>query len=469
MNGDPATWTRLHPLTPLLRGWKVLAVVFAIVAQNGLRNPEVSDLGIAFSAALPIAAAYGYLSWRFTRYGFTGDDLTLETGVLFRRSRRVSLSRLQAVDVVRPLFARALGLAELRLEVAGGGSTEAPLAYLSMHDAHRLRAQLLARAAGIDAETPEAPERVLVRVPFSAVMWAGVLRVPLLLSMVVLAGMVLVGALEQRIGIVGIAFPLTLGIGGTLAAWVTSNFDFTVAESPDGLRLRHGLLETRAQTVPPGRVQAVRISEPVLWRRRGWVRLQVNVAGYVSGATDSGTTSTLLPVAPAEVALSLVSRVLPGVDVTRVPLAGVPARCRWRAPVTWSRLAAGADEAVFVAKRGRFHRETDVVPHARTQSVRLTQGSWERRLGLATVWVDTCPGPVRVSAAHRDAAEARAIVTVQADRAVQAVALAPPDRWMSAHRQTPGGETESPAAGDAGQDAAGPAEPPAKPPPGPGR
>ena len=72
------------------------------------------------------------------------------------------LDRLQAVDVVRPLVARALGLAELRLEVAGGSSSEAPLAYLSEAAAQRLRAELLARAAGLHHETPEAPEVVLL-------------------------------------------------------------------------------------------------------------------------------------------------------------------------------------------------------------------------------------------------------------------------------------------------------------------
>ena len=85
--------------------------------------------------------------------------------MLFRRSRRVRLDRLQAVDVVRPLVARALGLAELRLEVAGGSSSEAPLAYLSEAAAQQLRAELLARAAGLHHDTPEAPEAVLLEVP----------------------------------------------------------------------------------------------------------------------------------------------------------------------------------------------------------------------------------------------------------------------------------------------------------------
>ena len=38
---------------------------------------------------------------------------------------------------------------------------------------------------------------------------------------------------------------------------VLGEYGFTVAESSDGLRLRHGLLDKRTQTIPPGRVQAV--------------------------------------------------------------------------------------------------------------------------------------------------------------------------------------------------------------------
>ena len=59
----------------------------------------------------------------------------------------------------------------------------------------------------------------------------------------------------------------------------TRFFGFTVADSPDGLRLRHGLVNVQSQTVPPGRVQAIEISEPLLWRRKGWVRVSLNVAG----------------------------------------------------------------------------------------------------------------------------------------------------------------------------------------------
>ena len=127
----PEDFRRLHPLTPLLRGWKIFAAAVAIALQQMYGDLELQWLVIGIGVSIPISIVYGYVSWRTTHFRVGPEDLRLETGVLFKRSRRVRLDRLQAVDVVRPLIARALGLAELRLEVAGGGSSEAPLAYLS--------------------------------------------------------------------------------------------------------------------------------------------------------------------------------------------------------------------------------------------------------------------------------------------------------------------------------------------------
>ena len=74
--------------------------------------------------------------------------------------------------MVQPLVPRILGLAELRLEVAGGSSTEAPLAYLSLPAAHALRAQMLALHARppeseAAAPGPMDPSQVLAQVPVS--------------------------------------------------------------------------------------------------------------------------------------------------------------------------------------------------------------------------------------------------------------------------------------------------------------
>src|SRR5256885_13424168 len=56
-------------------------------------------------------------------------------------------------------------------------------------------------------------------------------------------------------------------------------YRLTVAEGPDGLYLRGGLVALTAEVIRRGRVQAVRLVEPALWRPLGWCRLEVDIAG----------------------------------------------------------------------------------------------------------------------------------------------------------------------------------------------
>ena len=72
-----------------------------------------------------------------------------------------------------------------------------------------------------------------------------------------------------------------------------------------------------------------------------------------------------------------------------------------------------------------------MIPHARTQSVGVTQGPWQRRLGLASVQVDSTPGPVSIVVLHRTAGEARRIAEEQLVRAGASRASGPGERWMT--------------------------------------
>ena len=118
----PSWSSRLHPLTPLLRGWKIFAAAVAIAAPAGLRRHRDRLAARRDRAEHPDRRrSTASFSWRATRYRSTTTTCAWTPACSTKRSRQVRLDRLQAVDVVRPLVARVLGLAELRLEVAGGG------------------------------------------------------------------------------------------------------------------------------------------------------------------------------------------------------------------------------------------------------------------------------------------------------------------------------------------------------------
>jgi putative membrane protein len=404
---------RLHPLTPVAKGWKVMAIAgAATLAQLASGREEAGPFLWLLLAAVPVAVVYGLMSWLFTRYAVIDGDLRVETGLLFRRSRVVDLERLQSVDVVQPLVPRILGLAELRLEVAGGSSTEAPLAFLSVPAAHELRAELLAHHRAPVDERVETSDRpvVLAQVPVSLLLGSAVLSGAWVASLV-LAGLAVLDFVLTGGGTVfGLFLPAAFGLFRGVRTFL-GDYDFTVIESPEGLRIHKGLLDTRVQTVPRGRIQAVRITRPLLWRPFGWVRVSVTVAGY-GGVRDDDevrATSTLLPVAPAPIAHDLVRRVLPVLDVEDAPLAAAPRRARWLSPIGWSGLGVALTTVAVITREGLMGRDLSAMPLTKPQSVRLTQGPLERRLRLATVHSDTTPGPVRVRALGRGDAEARAL------------------------------------------------------------
>ncbi|MEU9210092.1 PH domain-containing protein [Streptomyces sp. NPDC048415] len=423
---------RLHPVTPFRRAWAPVAVIAGWAmhdpnqAQEQLTRLTTTALLIGLAVIVPCATLYGFLSWWFTHFAVTDTELRIRTGLLFRRTAHIRLDRLQAVDITQPLLARVAGVAKLKLDVIGTDKKD-ELAYVGESEARALRAELLARAAGFAPETArevgEAPVRQLLHVP------ARVLAVSLVLTGATwgsLAAALVVPPLlwfatHSVWTVLATGVPLLGAAGASSVGRFVGEYDWTVGESPDGLRIDHGLLDRTHETVPPGRVQTVRIVEPLLWRRLGWVRVELDVAG--------SSNSVLVPVAPREVAEAVIAGVLPGVTVPSA-LSRPPRRAGWCLPVWWRGYGLAVTDTVFAARHGLLRRNLSLVPHAKVQSVRLTQGPWERFKKVADVHVDTGAGKT-VTARLRDASEAAALLASQADRSRTGRREARPDRWMA--------------------------------------
>ncbi|WNC02979.1 PH domain-containing protein [Streptomyces sp. CGMCC 4.7035] len=430
--GQEVAERRLHPVTPLRRAWAPVTVIVGWAAhdprqaQEQLTRLTTATLLTGLAVLVAAASVYGFLAWWFTHFAVTDTELRIRTGLLFRRTAHIRLDRLQAVDVTQPLLARVAGVAKLKLDVIGTDKKD-ELAYLGEDDARALRAELLARAAGFAPETAhevgEAPVRPLLHVP------PGMLVVSLLLTGATWGSLaaalvvppVLWFATHSLWTVLAAGLPLLGAAGASSAGRFVNEYDWTVGESPDGLRIDHGLLDRAHETVPPGRVQTVRIVEPLLWRRRGWVRVELDVAG--------SSNSVLVPVAPRTVAESVIARVLPGATVP-ASLSRPPRRAGWCVPFWWRGYGLAVTDAVFAARHGLLRRSLSLVPHAKVQSVRLTQGPWQRFRRVADVQVDTGANKT-VTARLRDAEEAAALLYAQADRSRTGRRDAGPDRWMA--------------------------------------
>ena len=198
-----------------------------------------------------------------------------------------------------------------------------------------------------------------------------------------------------------------LSAAGVIWRRLSGQYAFIAVEAPEGVRIRRGLLQTISETVPYGRIQAVRQVEPLLWRPFGWCRLEVDVAGATArnqrGEGTGVVRKALLPVGSQQDSWHLLARLLGAPDPART---APPRRARLKAPLSFHFLSAGHDASHAVCVTGRINRATTWVPLEKTQSIRRVQGPLQRPLGLATVHVDVAGKRARAEFRDREVEEA---------------------------------------------------------------
>ena len=184
-------WRHVHPITPLARGWRVVATVFAIIAWQAVDDikhaielyrqlrevdpaqysetvqawateasggdPTTWLIGAGIVLGLIVLAilTIPFLSWRAMTYAVDADAVYLRTGILAKQLRIARLPRIQSLDITHPLLGRIVGLGQLSVEVAGGSDSKVLIGYLRTRQLGALRQEILDLAAGA-ATSPSA-------------------------------------------------------------------------------------------------------------------------------------------------------------------------------------------------------------------------------------------------------------------------------------------------------------------------
>ncbi|MGP8205226.1 MAG: PH domain-containing protein [Acidimicrobiales bacterium] len=425
-------WQKLHPLTPVVLAGRYAVVLVLVIGEDSARGGGGGD--VAFLVALGVVAlalTVSVVRWLVTRWALDGVTLRIETGILRRDARQLPLARIQAVDVVRPFLARLVGLAELRVRLAGSSRSGGRLAYLAEPVAVDLRARLMAGHHGLDLATPEPAEQPMATVATGQLVASALLSPAAPVALCLVVAIILLLTVSPAAAAASVGTLVVYLVGFTRLTWrrVADQYGFAVGLAPDGIRVKRGLLSTVSETVPFARVQAVRKIEPLLWRALGWCRLEVDVAG--SPGQEQGTragrvTKSLLPVGRSEVADRLFSSLL---GLRQFELSRPPRRARWKAPFSYHFLAAGCDGAVLAATTGRLKKVTTWVPLEKIQSIRRVEGPLQRALHVATVHADAAGRGVRAELRDRDVEEADRFfnqLVVQSRLARRRVAGSPP-------------------------------------------
>jgi putative membrane protein len=460
-------WHRLHPASPLLRGGIVLIAILGAVIAN-LRERLVSifiprydeggdPIDYVFSNGLVLQAllvilvllvvliAGFYFSWRMHTFRITNEVVEERSGILFRTNRKARLDRIQGINIVRPFFARLFGAAKLEINQAGQNSN-LQLSYLGSRAADDLRREILRLASGTRAAAASAagtsgpatvqgfvdrrvgellapeldpglaePESVvkihLGRLFGSILLSEGTV----ILVLALIGGGIWIATTGEYYALL-FALPSLFGVGSFYLRRFTKALRYTIAGTPDGVRVGFGLLSTSNETLPPGRIHSVQVRQSLLWRPAGWWEVRVNVASHSSNKGVAGqANTTILPVGNFEEAARVVALVLPGFSLPDFLVVGAedgftnsPRRAVWLRPFSWSRNGFATAADWLLLRRGAIWRQLVIVPQPRLQSVAITQGPVLRLLGLADIHLHTVSGPIRaeLGAIDRDAAVA---------------------------------------------------------------
>lgn len=307
--------------------------------------------------------------------------------------------------------------------------------------------------AGQYAAGAQLQEQTLYSVSTTRLIGSYLLTPALVVSAVAVIAIIITGVLAlSGVSNAGAIMGAGFGVFAAASAMASSlwgrfnhDFNFSLAVSRVGLRLHGGLTQTYSRTLPPNRIHAVELTQPLMWRLKGWWRVEVLTAG-VSGASE-GTDSTgenkanftadsLLPVGDWGQALYALWLVIPelasanpqallnnmayGVGTANPSgdhLWCAPGRTRWLDPLLYKRNAVAVTDTAVLIRAGRFKRRLIVLTHERSQSLALSQGPFERLVDVANIKFDMVPGPIKPVIRHLDTGQARQLWAHQAHRA----------------------------------------------------
>jgi len=433
--GDPVDWVLENDL-----------VLLALLAVLGL--------------VVLLIAVFWFL-WRFQQFRITGEHVEVRKGLLFRSHRRAPLDRVQGVNLTRPFPARLIGLAKLEV-VGAGNDANVPLEYLSTGVAEAVRADILRLAAGArsarlvasGATPPQTAREAIIGsmnagvtgliegVDLADIEPESVVKIPTgrligsqlvsaVLWLLFFGGIYVVSVVAMFLGMsgdgedpaeialltlgisLGVGIPLIIAVVGITWAQISKSLRYSIASTPDGVRITFGLLTTVTETLPPGRIFAVEVSQSLLWRPFGWWTVKINrMTGKSAAQQTSGSAqqfNIVLPVGRRADVERVLGLVLPGITPAEIaemwedgvvgpgtddPYRTIPARAAWRRPLSWKRHGYRLTEHAVLVRRGFLWRRLAVFPLARLQSLSISQGPIDRLQRVSHGQIHSVAGPV---------------------------------------------------------------------------
>ncbi|QNH11172.1 PH domain-containing protein [Xanthomonas sp. SI] len=353
-------WSWLFVLLQHLRHFLLPLLALLVFGGRDGRNDHVDQLMMLLvGSALIAVSLLRYLTYQ---YRIGRDSLSIRSGWLERSLREIPFARIHNVVVHQSLLHRLFGVAEVRLESAGGTKPEAQMRVLRLDQALALERQIRHRAHAAEtapASADAAPASdVLLALPTSEVLRQGLISNRGMVVVITAFGATyhlfperMVSNAIEHYGrqLFGYASHLQLGwMAGavsvalmlatlllvmrvlSMALALLQYYGFRLSESERRLTVERGLLTRLRNSVARRRIQAWTLHESVLQRLLRRRSLHIDTAVMESHHEHGQALKELAPLATPAACDALLHRLLPQIAWPPPQWHGIATRCWWR-------------------------------------------------------------------------------------------------------------------------------------------
>jgi putative membrane protein len=345
MTSEPAR--HLHPAAIAVDAARSMLQLVAGVLVVAIVQGGTPGIAAALAVGgIAVSGIVAWITWRARTYWLDDVALHYRSGVFTPDEKVVPRARVQGVDTVTAIVQRLFGVVELRVQVPGAASSdEIVLSAVTHAEAARLRQAL-------GQPEPAQPDARVV-LGGRGLLLTALTSPQITVALSALAGVYalfdnvidverdsegLVSRLDSP-GAIAAAVAILLGAAYLLSflAAIVVFAGFEVERDAQVLRIRRGLLERRAQSIPLERVDGVVIVEGLARGPLGLAALRLETASH---GDERAVTRTLLPLVRRAEAEGVIARLLPDLAIEPGDLEPPPRRAlrRFVLPPT----AAGA-------------------------------------------------------------------------------------------------------------------------------
>ncbi|MEA9566049.1 MULTISPECIES: PH domain-containing protein [unclassified Xanthomonas] len=356
---------RLHPLSwvfVLLQQIRQFLIPLVALVVFGSRDGsrDFAD-HIATAVVISVLVAISVLRYFTYRYRIGQDSVAIRSGLLERSRRDIPFARIHNVVVHQSLLHRLAGVAEVRLESAGGHKPEAEMRVLRLDQALALEDLIRRRAHHADAAAAavQTDDRTtLLRLPMGEVIRLGLISNR---GMVVVAASfgVIYQMIPRRVassfietngeiayryvnqihpGAAVTTILVTIAVVAVLLAMralsvalaVAQYHGFHLSESERRLTVERGLLTRIRSSVALRRIQSWTVYESRLHRLFGRRQLRVDTAVTNTGDNHDSALKELAPIAEPQRCDALLQSLLPGIAWPPAQWQAIATHCWWR-------------------------------------------------------------------------------------------------------------------------------------------